>query len=290
MVVSFEIAEIHPFCLLTGLASKEAMKKSATVGALFVALILLLSVLIIVSLNNHKPSESTTQQYTYSIVNTFPHDQNAFTEGLFYDDGFLYESTGLNGASTLRQVKLTSGEVIQEIALPSQFFGEGITLVNDSIVQLTWQSHLGFVYNKESFALLENFSYTTQGWGLTFDGKYLIMSDGSSYLLFLDPGTFQQVAQIQVHDGNASVSNLNELEYVNGDVYANIFLQQKIAVISPETGQVKAWIDLTGLQGAPSSDGEKVLNGIAYDSKDNRLFVTGKDWLNLYEIKLVSTK
>ena len=265
------------------------MKKSLAVATLLVAMILLLSVSIIISLQKGNPA-TTTQQYAYSVVKTYPHDQNAFTEGLFFADGYLYESTGLNVASTLRRVDLDSGQVLQEIALPTQFFGEGITLVNDTIIQLTWQSHIGFVYDKNSFALLGNFSYPTDGWGLTFDGKRLIMSDGSSSLVFLDPVTFQQVGQVQVRDGNASVSKLNELEYVKGDVYANIFEQQKIAIVNPETGQVKAWIDLTGLQGSAGFNGENVLNGIAYDAKDNRLFVTGKDWTQLYEIKLVASK
>jgi glutamine cyclotransferase len=266
------------------------MKKSRAVATLLVATILLLSVSIIVFLEKGNPATTTTQQYAFSVVKAYPHDQNAFTEGLFFADGYIYESTGLNGASTLRRVNLDSGQVLQEIALPNEFFGEGITLVNDTIIQLTWQSHIGFIYDKNSFAPLGNFSYPTEGWGLTFDGKHLIMSDGSSNLVFLDPVTFQQVGQVQVRDGDASVSNLNELEYVNGDVYANIFEQQKIAIINPETGQVKAWIDLSGLQGSAGFNGENVLNGIAYDAKDNRFFVTGKDWTQLYEITLVPPK
>jgi glutaminyl-peptide cyclotransferase len=263
------------------------MKKSYSVTTLLVATILFLSVSIIISLEKSNPATTTTQQYTFSVVKTYPHDQNAFTEGLFFADGYLYESTGLNGASTLRRVDLDSGQVLQEIALSDEFFGEGITLVNDTIIQLTWQSHIGFVYDKNSLAMLGNFSYPSEGWGLTFDGKRLIMSNGSSSLLFLDPVTFRRVGQVQVRDGNASVSNLNELEYINGDVYANIFQEQKIAVINPETGQVKAWIDLSGLQGSAGFYGENVLNGISYDAKGNRLFVTGKDWAQLYEIKLV---
>ena len=266
------------------------MKKSYAVTTLLVATILFLSVSIIISLEKSNQATTTAQQYTFSVVKTYPHDQNAFTEGLFFTDGYIYESTGLNGASKLRRVDLASGQVLQEIALPDEFFGEGIALVNDTIIQLTWQSHIGFVYDKNSFALLGNFSYPTEGWGLTFDGKRLIMSDGSGSLLFLDPVTFQQVGQVQVCDRNAVVSNLNELEYVNGDVYANIFEQQKIAIINPETGQVKAWIDLSGLQVSAGFYGEKMLNGIAYDAKDNRLFVTGKDWAQLYEIKLVASK
>ncbi len=235
-----------------------------------------------------KPNNSTiVQQYTYTVVNTYPHDHTAFTEGLVYDSSFLFESTGLFGDSTLRRVDLATGNVLQEITLPEQYFGEGITILNDSIVQLTWQSHLGFVYDKNSFAILGNFTYPTEGWGLTYDGRNFIMSDGSDNLFFLKASNFQRIGQIWVHDGNFSVFDLNELEFVNGEIYANVWHQQKIAVIDPETGSIRAWIDLTGLG---NSSGENVLNGIAYDAKNDRLFVTGKDWAQLFEIKLVPSK
>jgi len=267
------------------------MKKSLAVAALLVIMIALLTVSIFVAFNGSKPANSpTVQYYGYSVINTYPHDPTAFTEGLVYADSYLYESTGLNGASSLRRVDLSSGKVLQEVALPNQFFGEGIAIVNESIVQLTYLSHVGFVYNKDSFSLLSNFSYLTEGWGLTYDGKHLIMSDGSDNLNFLDPLTFQRVGQVQVRDGNVTVSKLNELDYIKGDVYANIFEQQKIAVINPGTGQVKAWIDLSGLQDPSTFTGENVLNGIAYDSVGDRLFVTGKDWSQIYQIKLVPTK
>jgi glutamine cyclotransferase len=170
--------------------------------------------------------------------------------------------------------------------LPFQYFGEGIAIVNNTIIQLTWQSRIGFIYNKTTFSLLGNFTYPTEGWGLTFDNKKLIMSDGSDNLYFLDPTTFQLTGQIQVRDGNTTVININELEYINGDIYANIWQTNKIAIINPETGQVKAWIDLTGLPSENTSNTEAVLNGIAHDQKDDRLFVTGKNWPNLYQIKL----
>jgi glutamine cyclotransferase len=265
------------------------MKKGYAAATLLLLMIIVLSVSIIaISLNQGKSGvDLTPQTYGYAVVNTYPHDPNAFTEGLLYAEGFLYESTGLEGASSLRRVDLASGDVLQNISLPSQFFGEGIAIVGDNIIQLTYLSHVGFVYDKTSFALIRNFTYPTQGWGLTYNGEYLIMSDGSSTLHFLDPTTFEQVKQVQVQDGNVSVQKLNELEYVNGDVYANIFGQQKIAIINPETGQVKAWLDLTGLQNANLTGSEDVLNGIAYDSGGNRLFVTGKYWTQLYEIKLI---
>jgi glutaminyl-peptide cyclotransferase len=231
------------------------------------------------------PTPSVTN-YGYTIVNTYPHDTGAFTEGLVYSNGFLYESTGLEGQSTLRKVDLNSGGVLQQYSLPAQYFGEGIAIVNNIIIQLTWQSHIGFIYDKNTFALLGNFTYATAGWGLTYDENQLIMSDGTDNLYFLNTTTFQRTGQIQVHDGNASVVNINELEYVNGDVYANIWETNKIAVINPENGQVKAWIDLTGLP-APTSNGDNVLNGIAYDQQNSRLFVTGKEWPNLYQIKFI---
>jgi len=266
------------------------MNKPLAVTALLIAIILL-SVSLTVFLNNSKPADSpVAQHYTYTIINSFPHDPTAFTEGLVYADSFLYESTGLNGESSLRRVNLTSGEVVQKVSLSDEFFGEGIAIVNDTIVQLTYLENRGFIYDKNSFASLGNFTYSTEGWGLTYDGKRLIMSDGTNNLYFLNPETFQRISQVQVRDGNTSIDNLNELEYINGNVYANIFEQQKIAIINPQTGQVKAWIDLAGLQGSTGSSGEGVLNGIAYDAKNDRLFVTGKDWTQLFEIKLVPSK
>ena len=263
------------------------MKKSLVIAVFLIVAILVLGASILVFLNNNKSSaNSAGTHYTYTIVSTYPHDPNAFTEGLVYSDGFLYESTGLDGGSSLRRVNLTTGNVLQEVMLPTQDFGEGIAIVNNTIIQLTWQSHIGFIYDKTTFALLGNFTYPTEGWGLTFDGEQLIMSDGSDNLYFLNPTTFQRIGQIQVHDGNTTVVNINELEYVNGDVYANIWQTNTIAIINPETGQVKAWIDLTGLPSENNSNSGAVLNGIAYDQKNDRLFVTGKDWQNLFQINL----
>jgi glutamine cyclotransferase len=264
------------------------MKKSLVIAILLIVVIIVLSASILVIFNGINASaKSTATYYTYNIVNTYPHDTSAFTEGLVYSDGFLYESTGLNGASSLRRVDLTTGNVLQEVMLPDQYFGEGIAVVNNTIIQLTWQSNIGFIYNKTTFAMLGNFTYPTQGWGLTFDGKNLIMSDGTDHLYFLNPTTFQQTGQIQVHDGDTPVVNINSLDYINGEVYANIWLTNTIAIINPETGQVKAWIDLTGLPDENYSNPNAVLNGIAYDQQNNRLFVTGKDWPNLYQIKLI---
>jgi glutaminyl-peptide cyclotransferase len=224
--------------------------------------------------------------YGYKIVKIYPHNTTAFTEGLVFDNGILYESTG--ELSSLRRVDLESGVVQQEVNLPAEFFGEGLAVVNDSLVQLTWQNHVGFVYDKVTFDLKGNFTYSTEGWGLTYNRSELIMSDGTSNLYFLDPTTFQKTGQVSVHDGNTSVTNINELEYVNGDVYANIWLQQKIAIINLKNGQVKGWIDLSGIY--QSNDPNAVLNGIAYDSQTNRLYVTGKDWPNLYQITITPKK
>ena len=262
--------------------------------AILVALIVVLGVSLLFLLKNDGvPTNSVAIYYSYTIVNTYPHDTSAFTEGLVYSNGLLYESSGSgNGpgyVSTLRCENLTTGKVLQEYTLPSQYFGEGIAIVNNTIIQLTWQSNVGFIYDKTTFTLLDNFTYPTQGWGLTFDGKQLIMSDGTDHLYFLDPTTFQRTREVQVHDGNTSVVDINSLDYINGEVYANIWLTNKIAIINPETGQVKAWIDLTGLPAsvASYSNMNAVLNGIAYDQQNNRLFVTGKDWSSLYQIELV---
>jgi glutaminyl-peptide cyclotransferase len=222
--------------------------------------------------------------YTYHIEKTYPHSTDAFTEGLLYDSGFLYESTGTYGMSSLRRVDLLSGSVNQENILSSTYFGEGLAAVNNSLIQLTWRNHIGFIYDKATLTLQRNFSYSSEGWGLTYDGKSLIMSDGSENLTVIDPTTYQIISQVNVHDGTTKIANLNELEYINGDVYANIWQQQTIAIINPQTGQVRGYIDLAGLYQPQGS--EDVLNGIAYDQTTNRLFVTGKNWPNLFEITI----
>ena len=252
---------------------------------MFFTALLISSVPIIIILNK-EPSNNATLQYTYEIMNTYPHDASSFTEGLVFDNGFLYESTGIYGSSTLRRVQLETGQILLVHALQNQFFGEGITILDNRIVQLTWQSHVGFVYDKNTFDVLQEFNYSTEGWGITTDGSRLIMSDGTANLYFLNPLTFERIGQVQVHD-SGPVTNLNELEYVNGKVYANVWKTQTIAIINPEDGQVQGWIDLTGLPGAKNGNPESVLNGIAYDSKQDRLFVTGKMWPWLYEIKPV---
>jgi glutamine cyclotransferase len=261
------------------------MKKLYLTVVVIVAVALVVGSALLVLLNQ-VPAETTPVSYTYEVVNVYPHDSDAFTQGLVIDEGVMYEGTGLTGESSLRRVDLETGDVLQIYELPSNLFGEGITVFGDKIIQLTWQSEIGFVYYKSSFDLLQNFSYSTQGWGITTDGTRLIMSDGSANLYFLNPETFEKTGQVEVHDGNVSVTKLNELEYINGEVYANVWLTNKIVIVNPNTGQVTGWIDLTGIY-TPTGDSNNVLNGIAYDAENNRLFVTGKRWSQLFQIKLI---
>lgn len=229
--------------------------------------------------------------YTYKIINKFPHDPNAFTQGLVFEGGALYEGTGLCGHSSLREVKLETGDTLRVLELPVQYFGEGITIHDDRVIQLTYHSHVGFVYDKESFDLMHEFNYSTQGWGITHDGTHLIMSDGTSTLYLLDPATFEDVGQIEVSDSIGPVTYLNELEYINGEIYANIWNTDLIAIISPQSGNVAGWIDLEGLLRPEDITGRiDVLNGIAYDTDGDRLFVTGKYWPKLFEIELIVQK
>ncbi|MBU0492516.1 MAG: glutaminyl-peptide cyclotransferase [Chloroflexi bacterium] len=225
--------------------------------------------------------------YTYRVVNAYPHDPAAFTQGLVFENGFLYEGTGLRGRSSLRKVDLETGAVLQSYKLPDQYFGEGIVIWEDQIVQLTWQSYKGFVYDRDSFALLHEFNYPTEGWGITHDGIRLIMSDGTATLRFWDPDTLAQTGQVEVRDNGVPVTRLNELEYVQGQVYANVWQTDRIARIDPQTGQVLGWIDLIGLLDSGNRKTADVLNGIAYDAGNDRLFVTGKLWPKLFEIELV---
>jgi glutamine cyclotransferase len=226
--------------------------------------------------------------YTYKIINAFAHDPSAFTQGLVFENGNLYEGTGLYGKSSLRKVNLETGKVLRIYELPAEYFGEGITVYGDNIVQLTWKSKLGFVYDKNSFEFLSEFSYLTEGWGITYDGERIIMSDGTSTIHFLDPETLNKIGDIEVSENDTPVSRLNELEYINGEIYANVWQTDKIAIIEPHNGQVIGWIDLSGLlQSQYYSAPADVLNGIAYDAENNRLFVTGKLWPWLFEIKLI---
>ncbi len=227
--------------------------------------------------------------YGYQVIEEYPHDPRAYTQGLVYVDGTLYEGTGRRGQSTLRRVDLETGEVLQGVRLPDDYFGEGITLFEDRLYQLTWTSGTGFVFDRESFDLVSTFTYPTEGWGVTHDGEQLIMSDGTTQLYFLDPDTLTTTRQVTVMADGTPIDQLNELEYIDGVIYANIWQTDRIAQIDPVNGEVIAWIDLTGLfPPEKRSEAQAVLNGIAYDAETERLFVTGKLWPSLYWIELVA--
>lgn len=228
------------------------------------------------------------QSYSYRIVNVYPHDPQAFTQGLVFADGILYEGTGGAGVSTLRKVKLETGEVMQLRRLRGHYFGEGVAVYKDKVIQITYMDRTGFVCRKDNLEVLERFSYPTEGWGLTSDGVHLVMSDGTANLYFLDPQTFARVRQIEVKDQEGPLPMLNELEYVRGFIYANIWQTDDIAIISPKTGQVAGYIHLQGILDMESVEQPiDVLNGIAYDAEKDRLFVTGKLWPVLFEIQIV---
>jgi glutamine cyclotransferase len=241
------------------------------------------SALALFGLSTPRPAE-----YTFEVVHVFPHDPTAFTQGLEFHAGFLYESTGLNGRSSLRKVRLETGEVVQHVDLSPEFFGEGITLLHDEIYQLTWRSEVGFVYSARDFRLLRRFSYTGEGWALTNNGHEIFMSDGTAQLRVVEAGTFKEKRRFKVHDGTRAIDQLNELEWVEGEIFANVWQTDRIARVSPVTGDVLGWIDLAGLL-SPVYKVEPgaVLNGIAYDGAQKRLFITGKLWPNLFEIRLV---
>lgn len=233
-------------------------------------------------------SPEQTPVYGYRVVHVYPHDPNAFTQGLEYRGGFLYEGTGLNGRSTLRKVALQSGKVLQVIQIAPQYFGEGITVFGQHIVEITWRSEKGFVYDRGTFKEMRTFNYPGEGWGLTNDGRQIFMSDGSAEIRCWNPDTLREIRRFTVHDGKATVEQLNELEFVRGEIFANVWQTDRIARISPLDGHVTGWIDLNGL--LSESDrvaGADVLNGIAWDSIGGRLFVTGKLWPKLFEIQLV---
>jgi len=269
----------------------DTMKRTARVlGAFF---------LLALGLLAPAPTEArgTTRTYTYKVVASYPHDRAAFTQGLVYLDGTLYEGTGLYGQSSLRRYPLGAPldeQTADMVMLDARYFGEGIAVVGEQIFQLTWREGVGLIYDRSSLAQTGEFRYnetsgTQEGWGLTYDGSQLILSDGTDILTFLDPLTLERHGSLAVRDGSSPVLRLNELEYVGGKIYANIWLTDRIAIINPASGLVEAWIDLTGLLPASDGAGADVLNGIAYDPAGDRLFVTGKLWPTLFEIDLVPT-
>ncbi|HEX6044492.1 MAG TPA: glutaminyl-peptide cyclotransferase [Pyrinomonadaceae bacterium] len=233
------------------------------------------------------PANLVVGNYGYQVVNIWPHDPSAFTQGLVFLDGKMLESTGQEGRSTLRSVELETGKVLKKVAVPEPYFAEGLALLNNKLYQLTWQHQVGFIYDPQTFQKTGEFTYSGEGWGLASDGHSLILSDGTNRLRFIDPDSFRTIKTIAVLDGKTPINELNELEYVKGEIYANIWHDDRIVVIDPQTGLVTAWIDLRGLlQPGDVQDAEAVLNGIAYDQKSDRLFVTGKLWPRLFEIKI----
>ena len=230
--------------------------------------------------------------YGYRVVRSYPHDRQAFTQGLVYADGILYEGTGLNGRSGIRKVRLETGEVLQTRPLEPEYFGEGIAVMKDRLFQLTWQHGIGFVYDRQSFERRGTFTYTGEGWGLTHDGTHLIMSDGSpsGTLRYIDSQTLRETRRLVVRDGSSPVPHLNELEWVKGDIFANIWQSERLARISPKTGRVTAYVDLRGLLDPREAANVDVLNGIAYDAAKDRLFVTGKLWPRVFEIQIVPAR
>lgn len=258
---------------------------------LFVPALVVLAVGVFVVFRLYEKNPDAPVSLRYEIVNTYPHDGQAFTEGLVFEDGVLFESTGLTGSSQLRKVELNTGNTLQQYKLPDEFFGEGITIFGDRIIQLTFRSNVGFVYDKNSFALLREFHYPTEGWGLTHNDTHLIMSDGTPMLYFLDPQTLEQVNRKMVFDQDKPIWGLNELEYVEGIIYANVWPTERIVQIDPETCKVVGSADMEGLLIPEDCNGkEDVLNGIAYDPAGRRLFVTGKFWSKLFEIKVAPKK
>ena len=249
------------------------LKVAASLGALIPAL----------------PVHAVVPVYGYEIVNTYPHDTQAFTEGLFYLNGYLYESTGLERESSIRKVKLETGEVVQKVDVPPQYFGEGIVNWKRHLISLTWKTQVGFVYDLATLKVQRRFSYEGEGWALTQDGKRLIMSDGTPELRFLDPETLAQTGRITVTYEGTPVRQVNELEWVKGRIYANVWETNVMIIIEPATGNITGVVDLSGLLGTadrpPGPD--SVLNGIAYDSVHDRLFVTGKNWPKLFEIRVL---
>ncbi len=254
-------------------------------------LLCLMGLLFLASSALGGPQDSSEKDLSYRVIHTYPHDVRLFTQGLAAQGGLIYESSGLYGRSLIKIWDLRTGRILQKRRLEDRFFGEGLTLLDDKIIQLTWREGTGFVYERKTLVLLKTFRYKGEGWGVAFDGSDLILSDGSSTLRFLSPHGFGERKRLEVRDNRVPVSYLNELEYVEGEILANIWQQDRIAKICPKSGRVKAWIDMGGLRDLSGAGGpEAVLNGIAYDRDLGKLFVTGKNWPRLFEIELVKKR
>ena len=236
----------------------------------------------------HQPvaAADTAPTSRHEVLRSFPHDAEAFTQGLLFRDGFLYESTGQKGRSSLRKVEIETGKVVQRLGVGNQYFAEGLAAWGTQLIQLTWETNIGFVYDRATFKPLRTFTYKGEGWGLADDGTRLVMSDGTPNLRFLNPETLAEIGSVRVLDGPTAVSQLNELEVVKGEIFANVWLTDRIAVIAPASGRVVAWLDFKGLMPARATP-DAVLNGIAYDAARDRLFVTGKLWPRMFEIRVI---
>ena len=266
------------------ITAKDAHRRHGPIATALIGAIILASASYYLNSLQNKP----VQTYTYAIMYKYPHDPTAFTQGLAFDNGFLYEGTGLRGQSSLRRVEVESGNILQMHSLSSEYFGEGITIHQNKIFQVTWRSYQGFVYDKDSFKQMAAFEIATEGWGLTHDGSSLILSDGTSTLRFIDLDTYEETRAVEVLDRDEPVLNINELEYIDGEVFANIWQTERIARIDPESGSVVGWLDLCGLADSFDEDTSvDVLNGIAYDVEGGRLFITGKLWPKLFEIEII---
>lgn len=253
--------------------------RAAIAGAAFVLLTVLVPRTAVMGAD-------TAPTWRHEVVRSFPHDTEAFTQGLLFRDGFLYESTGQKGRSSLRKVEIETGKVVQRLGVGNQYFAEGLAAWGTQLIQLTWETNIGFVYDRATFRQIRTFTYKGEGWGLADDGKRLVMSDGTPNLRFLNPETLAEIGSVRVLDGPTAVNQLNELEVVKGEIFANVWLTDKIAVIAPATGRVVAWLNLKGLMPGQANP-DAVLNGIAYDAARDRLFVTGKLWPRMFEIRVI---
>jgi glutamine cyclotransferase len=281
-------------------AQKAIAKKSSKLLVFIVTFVIaaiILVTLVVMATRENQPATAEkpaadkgatmAKEVSYEVVASYPHDRKAFLQGLIWHDGGFYESTGQFGQSSLRRVEFPSGKVVRKIDLADEYFGEGLAMVGDRLIQLTWQTHIGFVYERDTFRRVGEFKYPTEGWGLCYDGKNLILSDGSDTLTYMDATSFEPVKKLRVTLNNRAVRNLNELEFIEGEIWANVWHEDLILRIDPETGRVSSFLNLKGLHPRDAAaGGEDVLNGIAYDAAQKRIFISGKLWPKIFEIKL----
>jgi len=284
----------------TPIKQRSRLPNSRTLIMILVVVLAVISTYLFVSRSSSEPPSGGTgngiasdsprveaRQLSYEVVNSYLHDRTSFTQGLVWNDGGFYESTGQYGSSKLRRLEFPSGHVAREINLSPELFGEGLALIGNRLIQLTWKSHRGFVYDRDTFQLIREFSYDTEGWGLTYDGTNLILSDGSSDLFYIDPTSFKVLRKLSIKMNDRPIRELNELEFIEGEIWANVWQTDLILRIDPQTGSVKSYLDLKGILAPSDSRGdENVLNGIAYDPEHKRVFITGKLWPRIFEIRV----